>query len=185
MIQKIVEGVWKLALDSNVYYLEFCSTLIDTGNRSNHAQLKMWLSKVTELNKIRKVIFTHLHYDHVGNSDLFSNAKFFAGEQEIASMKKDALGTVLREDIYNRIKDIVLHPATDTEDLKVIETPGHTVGSICIWYEKEKILFSGDTIFDKGQGRTDLPTSVPEQMQTTILKLLELNHNILCPGHDY
>ena len=70
--------------------------------------------------------------------------------------------------------------------LTIISTPGHTRGSISIWYEEEKILFSGDTIFANGSyGRTDLPTSVPEELEKSISKLKEYKYEILCPGHDY
>lgn len=42
-------------------------------------------------------------------------------------------------------------------DLIVYHTPGHTEGSVCLYSEKERILFSGDTLFRRGIGRTDLP----------------------------
>ena len=82
--------------------------------------------------------------------------------------------------------NVELKPVQSFGDFEIIETPGHTVGSICILYKPDEVLFSGDTFFKNKQlGRTDLPTSVPEEMQKTVMKLLELNHKILCPGHDY
>jgi glyoxylase-like metal-dependent hydrolase (beta-lactamase superfamily II) len=79
-----------------------------------------------------------------------------------------------------------LHTAKDMGELYVIPTPGHTRGSICLWYAPEKILFSGDTLFyNKHIGRQDLPTSEPGQMQKSLMKLVHYNYKILCPGHDY
>jgi len=49
---------------------------------------------------------------------------------------------------------------------------------------KEKILFSGDTIFHRGTiGRTDLPTSLPKEMDKSLKKLAKYKYDILCPGH--
>ena len=185
-VKKISQNIWKIIGDSNVYFLDFEEKiLIDTGNRKDNALIKSFLTKLIPLEKINKVIFTHLHYDHVGNFDLFPNAEFFASVEAIEDLKKNPLATILKQDIAEKFKTIDLKPAEDCCGLKIINTPGHTRGGICIWYEKEKILFSGDTMFYKGLGRTDLPTSVPDEMHKTVMKLLELNHKILCPGHDY
>jgi glyoxylase-like metal-dependent hydrolase (beta-lactamase superfamily II) len=58
--------------------------------------------------------------------------------------------------------------------LKVIETPGHTPGSICLLNEKEKILFAGDTLFENGIGRTDFSYSNFKDMQESLAKLEEM-----------
>ena len=68
--------------------------------------------------------------------------------------------------------------------IKIVQTPGHTRGSLCFYIPKEKILFSGDTLFDNGIGRTDLPTSQSKKMQSSLNKLKKLNYKILCAGHD-
>jgi len=116
---------------------------------------------------------------------MFKNAKFYSSKQEIRDLAQNPQGCILNQDMAEKFRYVELGAAKDTQELKIINTPGHTRGSICIWYEKEKILFSGDTMFDRGLGRTDLPTSEPKEMQKTVIKLLRLNHKILCPGHDY
>ena len=69
-----------------------------------------------------------------------------------------------------------------TEKFKLINTPGHSKGSICILYED--ILFSGDTIFHNGIiGRTDLPGSSETEMQKSLEKLKLIKFKISCPGH--
>jgi len=185
MISKVTEGIWKISLDSNAYYLEFCQALIDAGNRADRQQFNQLITKIVEPGAVKRIIFTHLHYDHIGNFDLFPNASLFTSEKEIECWKKDPQGTILNDDLAEKFRNASLQPIESDEELEIISTPGHTAGSICIWYAKEKILFSGDTIFNKGLGRTDLPTSQQSKMHSTVMKLLNYNHKILCPGHDY
>lgn len=187
MLRKISQNVWKFSgYDSvNIYYLKNEGILIDAGNRADRQQIMQFLGKVIDFNEIKKVIFTHLHYDHCGNFDLFPNAEFFASQEEIDDFKKDSYGTVL-DKLHASKLSINLKPLPSVIDgLMVIKTQGHTRGSICLWYEKEKILFTGDTLFKHGYGRVDLPTSVPEQLEKSITKLAEYNYKILAPGHDY
>ncbi|MFA5108010.1 MAG: MBL fold metallo-hydrolase [Candidatus Micrarchaeia archaeon] len=68
-------------------------------------------------------------------------------------------------------------------DFEIINTPGHTRGSMCIFEPKTGILFSGDTKFaDGGYGRTDLGGS-DEQMSKSLKAIDKLPWKILCPGH--
>jgi glyoxylase-like metal-dependent hydrolase (beta-lactamase superfamily II) len=55
-------------------------------------------------------------------------------------------------------------------DIVVLETPGHTPGSVCFYSEKEGILFSGDTVFFDGVGRTDLPGGNEKKLRESIEK---------------
>lgn len=189
MINRIAPKVWKLNVDSNVYFLDLKEKIIiDTGPKVYKAIVKEELSKVIDLDKINKVIFTHLHYDHIGNFELFKKAKFYASKEEIALLKRNkiyAIGdpllaakfTIKLNPLKNSLKDFL--------GLKIINTPGHTKGSICLYYEKEKILFSGDTLFYNGFGRTDFPFSSPEKMEESLEKLRKIKYKILAPGHDY
>jgi hydroxyacylglutathione hydrolase len=70
-------------------------------------------------------------------------------------------------------------------ELKVITTPGHTPGGVCLWGEKEGILFSGDTLMRGGIGRTDFPGGSMEALLVSIRKkLLTLPpETIVYPGH--
>jgi hydroxyacylglutathione hydrolase len=196
MLKKISDKVWRLKLDSNMYFLDLDEKIIiDTGCRTKASILTMLLPKVVALDKIQKVIFTHLHYDHIGNADLFPNAEFFASKNEIKDYKENPEFTVLEADIMHKIVFLneKLKPLVNMDGLHIINTPGHTRGSICIFYEKEGVLFTGDTYFggnietgdDLCVGRTDLPTSAPEEMKKSLEKIRKLNAKIICPGHDY
>ncbi|MBT4541052.1 MBL fold metallo-hydrolase [Candidatus Woesearchaeota archaeon] len=200
MLKKIADKIWKLGLDSNLYFLDFDQKIIiDTGNRMKANVLKLLLPKIVLLEKIDKVIFTHLHYDHIGNTDMFPNAEFFASKQEIKDFKENPEFTVLDAEILARMKflDEKLKPLVNMNCLQIINTPGHTRGSVCLWYEKAKVLFTGDTYFggnietgiDLCVGRTDFPNSDDEEMKKSLTKLKKIidgnNDVIICSGHDY
>ena len=70
-------------------------------------------------------------------------------------------------------------------EFNIIHTPGHTKGSICIYCEKEKLLFSGDTLFRGTWGRTDLPTGGFEDIINSITKkwMILPDDTIIYPGH--
>jgi hydroxyacylglutathione hydrolase len=69
-------------------------------------------------------------------------------------------------------------------EMKVIHTPGHTPGSICLYVENEGILFSGDTLFAGTYGRTDFPYSSEEDMIKSLRKLSNLPKDVkVYPGH--
>lgn len=69
-------------------------------------------------------------------------------------------------------------------NLKIIHTPGHTPGSICLYDTNKKILFSGDTLFHNGVGRTDLGGN-EKQLKNSLKKIKKLEISKLCPGHEY
>jgi len=196
MLKKIANKVWKLDLDSNLYFLDIDHKIvIDTGDRFKRDSLQMLLPRIIAFDKVEKVILTHLHHDHIGNVDLFPNAKFFASKQEIKDFEENPEFSVLDVDILSKFKKagVKLNSVTNMDGLKIISTPGHTRGSICIFYEKEKVLFTGDTYFhgefDKKEtmciGRTDFPNSAPDEMKESLDKLNKIEFKYLCPGHDY
>ncbi len=187
VLQNISSNVWKLKANSNIYLIKLDrrAILVDAGDRAFRRDVEMFLAKMVDFDKIQKVFFTHLHFDHIGNFDLFRNAEFYASAREIEDLKRNKIETTLNTDISEKF-NINLKAFDKDMELKVIETPGHTRGSVCFWYEKEKLLFTGDTIFKKNiLGRTDLPTSIHEMMNESILKLLNYNFKKMCPGHDY
>lgn len=188
-VQKISSNVWKFTGTDNVnvYFVDMGENIvIDTGNRQDRHEILRFLGNLVDLKKVSKVIFTHLHYDHIGNFDIFPNAKFFASANEIKDFEGDRNDTVLNEDIVKKFS-VKLEPLPEKiGPFEIIETPGHTRGSVCVWYPEKKILFSGDTLFPKKHiGRTDFPTSAPYKMNDTLLKLLKYEFKILAPGHEY
>ena len=68
--------------------------------------------------------------------------------------------------------------------LRLLHTPGHTPGSVCLYDEANAVLFSGDTLFARGYGRTDLPGGSDREMYASLLRLFRLPEDVrVCPGH--
>lgn len=69
--------------------------------------------------------------------------------------------------------------------LKVISTPGHTIGSVCFYMEEEKVLISGDTLFEASVGRSDFPTGSSRQLIESIKTRLFVlpDDTDVFPGH--
>jgi glyoxylase-like metal-dependent hydrolase (beta-lactamase superfamily II) len=174
MIIPIKKNIWKLnleILDVSVYIVKIKgkTILIDTGAKENKEQLIGALKKISLTpEQIDTIILTHDHWDHIGNRFIFDKAKIYGHKKDFP--KKD----------FPEVKDIY---ELNIEEFKIIETPGHSKGSFCILYKD--VLFSGDTKFHNGIGRTDLSDSEPEKMQPSLNKLEKLDYKILCPGHDY
>jgi glyoxylase-like metal-dependent hydrolase (beta-lactamase superfamily II) len=183
-IKEIVKDVWIFpkgpGLSCNIYFLNIKEpTLIDLGYFDNSELLIKRLNSLgIKPEDIKRVIFTHVHYDHIGDPSLFPKAKFYANYDKIEYL------SVLDIKSYRKLKKIKLSPLSDIKDLEVIKTPGHSKGSICLWYKKEKIMFSGDTLFDNGiVGRTDLPDSKPNELDSSLDILSKYKVKHLCPGH--
>lgn len=71
-----------------------------------------------------------------------------------------------------------------TLKIVVIHTPGHSRGGISLFLEKEKVLFSGDTLFNRSIGRTDLPDSSFDDIMESLERLMTLpDETIVYPGH--
>ena len=84
----------------------------------------------------------------------------------------------------SRLQDEDLIHIGDLE-FKVLHTPGHTRGGICLYCEEEGLLFSGDTMFRGSWGRIDLPTASLEDIINSITNKLMLlpEETIVYPGH--
>ena len=68
--------------------------------------------------------------------------------------------------------------------LTILSTPGHTPGSVCFYFPEDKVLFSGDTLFKMGYGRTDLPGGDIQQLWHSLDLLLALPpETVVYPGH--
>jgi glyoxylase-like metal-dependent hydrolase (beta-lactamase superfamily II) len=188
-VKQVTDKIWKLPSMSNMYYLDLDKKIIvDALHRSDRRLVETFLSKVVDFEKVELVILTHFHTDHVGNFDMFPNAKILASKIEIEDFKNNPAGATVDADIAEKLLKANLHAIEDEQlpnGIEVIHTPGHTRGSISLWYPEQQVLFSGDTIFPAGIGRLDLPTSVPAEMQESLNKLTTYNFKILCAGHDY
>ncbi|MCQ2598211.1 MAG: MBL fold metallo-hydrolase [Treponema sp.] len=145
------------------------------------------------------VLLTHCHFDHISGilpiKQMFPKAKIVASsidapEVGYGMVNKTCLHGMGLEDLAETLQlqpkpDTLLHEGDDFYGWKVMITPGHTAGSMCLYNEGEKKLISGDTLFYSGYGRTDLPTGNDMEMQESLKRLgKEIPFNSdLYPGH--
>lgn len=150
------------------------------------------LEEVENFN-VKAILATHGHLDHVGQVGFLKeklNIPFYMN-------KKDEF--LINDDIFPGFAFMLKatkcpNPDFDIKEgdilkfgnleFKVIETPGHTPGSVCFFNEKEKILISGDTLFASSVGRVDLPGGNGEEMEKSLKKLMNLPQDtVVYPGH--
>ena len=135
-----------------------------------------------ELLKIKFIVNTHGHYDHVDGNCIMQK-KYVV---PICIHERDAY-FLERLENHDAATDILLEDGDNVlfgkVCLKVMHTPGHTMGCICLI--GSKVMFSGDTLFAESIGRTDFVESSPEDMNVTLQKLMSLPDNLLVyPGHE-
>ena len=133
--------------------------------------------------KIKKIILTHSHYDHIQKVDEFASkakADVYFHELEFSEIKKT---------IKNPAIKIIKLKNNDEIDIgkikiKVIHTPGHSPGAICLLFENK--LVTGDTLFVNAIGRTDLAGGDSIKLFESLQKLKKINDDVeIYPGHDY
>ena len=179
-----IEMISASPLDSNVYLINK-TVLIDTGMTADTVLRR--ISEKTDIASVTRIILTHGHFDHTGCAaeiKRLSGAELVVCRDEASCLTDDEISaaTVFGSAAPDLTPDVLCGegdriPAGknrdgDEEFLEVIHTPGHTAGCICLYFEKEKILFSGDTVFsDGGIGRTDFENSVPEKMNPSSTKV--------------
>jgi glyoxylase-like metal-dependent hydrolase (beta-lactamase superfamily II) len=169
-------------LCSNIYVIgRDTAFIIDTGVGNNVNPV--W-PQLEELNvgpeKLNGVVLTHAHHDHaMGVYIILQKAepKIFVHKhdsQHIASRLGSHLIKVKEGDIIK----------TELCPLKVIWTPGHTEGGMCLYNEDKKILFSGDTVFPGGNyGNYRGESGGLTAMIDSLRKLVELEVDVMMPGH--
>jgi len=183
-IKKIIVG----PLESNCYLFGDEATkeifVIDPGG--DYREIKSVIDKNGM--KPKAVINTHGHGDHIGANKEFGipvwihrlDADFLMDPSKNLS---GAFGFFLKTKTASRLvedKDIL---NIGKYSLEVIHTPGHTPGSICL--KAESVIFTGDTLFCEGIGRTDFAYGSEEDIMDSIKeKLFTLKDSyVIYPGH--
>ena len=169
--------------------------LFDTGGYNNKGALINALRNLKiDFKQVRKVLVTHLHFDHCMNVDLFPNATLYVGKREIdyaLSEEPDKVGDIFVPKPY--IREILRrHDVVEVKDgdklgnnVKVVELPGHTPG--CVGYLiNESIIFTGDALRNTHELIYKIPSLCfggEDAWRRSIEKITSIA-KVIIPGHE-
>lgn len=157
-------------------------------------QGKYIYDKLTEKGfTVDAILLTHGHFDHImGAKELrdLTDAKIYILEEDKVLIRDPYVNVSAQwAKKYTLEADEFLKDGQELtfgdKKCKVIATPGHTIGSCCFYFEEDKLLIAGDTLFYESVGRTDLPTGSMSKLQRSIQdKLMVLPEDVkVYPGH--
>lgn len=167
-------------LTSNVYVIgKEVITTVDAGSGAYYNRLEPdFKSLGLRISNVIQTIITHAHHDHAnGLIELvqLADPKIFVfhrdarylsglGEHRIVRLEE---GDIIRTELF---------------DLKIIHTPGHTEGSICLYDEEKKVIFTGDTVFPGGVFG-NFPPGEGRTIFMSLEKLTKIDVDIILAGH--
>ncbi len=145
--------------------------------------------------KVKYVVLTHCHFDHITAAEdvlEFTGAELVSCKNEAENLLNENVNMTGRfsKNVFKREADLYVSEGdvikSGDVSFKVIETPGHTSGGMCLYSEDEDVVFTGDTLFCQSIGRSDFPSGNFNDLMLSIKnKLLKLPPKTrVLPGHD-
>lgn len=140
--------------------------------------------------KIDLILITHSHPDHMEGAEVFKDktVRIAMGKEEERYLLKsgkmlfDMMGMPLpniRIDFYLKEGELRL----GSQDFRIYQSPGHSPGSLTVYWPDRKVLFTGDVVFLGGIGRTDFLEGNSKHLMDSIERLSRLDTELLLPGH--
>jgi glyoxylase-like metal-dependent hydrolase (beta-lactamase superfamily II) len=187
-----VHKVSGAAFDGNVYLiLDERPILVDAGMMA--APTLRNIKKLIDPQKIEMIVLTHCHHDHSGAAPELkaaTGARLLLSEKEVGAVGDDLASVAYlfgqqapQYEVDQTLKEGMVLDIGEWK-LEVMETPGHSQGSLCLYEPRAKVLFSGDTVFPDGNiGRTDMYGGSTSDLVASIERLTGLDVEIMYPGH--
>jgi len=144
--------------------------------------------------QVKQIVITHAHIDHVGGAMKLrarTGAPILLNENDYALLKMlgvQASWLGMKDPGKVEIESSLAHDQTlraGNLSANVLHTPGHTEGSVCLYFPAEKLLIAGDTLFARSIGRTDLPGGSFEKIMRSLhRRVMALpDDTAVVPGH--
>lgn len=155
------------------------------------------LLKALENKNVKYILLTHGHFDHISGAKAVkekTGAKTVIHKEDADCLKNESKSLFRLMNSASNSKQPVTSADILTENgslltfgnttIRVLHTPGHTKGGVCYIFEKERVIFSGDTLFRLSAGRTDFPdgNAREELMSLSDIAKLDGDFNVYC-GH--
>ena len=179
-------------LQTNCYFLveENGCLIIDPADDASFILEEIQRRKLN----LKAILATHGHFDHLlaaGEIQLSIKAPLyiFKEDQFLVDRLNQTAQHFLRYNPHSIIPKNILYLKEDEFKIlnfkfKIISTPGHTPGSCSFYFEKDNIIFTGDTLFKDAVGRTDLSYSSKIDLNKSLKKLFKLPEGtVVYPGH--
>ncbi len=187
---KILDGlygfIWQSPSENNCnsFFVDGAKKiLIDPGHRHLFQHVKRGLAQIeTTPEQVDVVLVTHGHPDHLEMVGSFGPPTRWAMSRIDYEFVMKYIGPHMEfpaPAFFLQEGDLVI----DDKTFRVVLTPGHSPGSVCLYWPEKKVLFTGDVVFSQSIGRTDLPGGSGKQLKESISRLAELDVEVLCPGH--
>ena len=179
-------------LENNTYFLhregEYDCILIDPAANGDHIVTRLREKGL----EIKAIFLTHAHFDHMMGMDgvkLVCDAPVYGGKKDAEAFADPALNEcgMINKNISVKLD----HEVSEGDEItvgsmkcRVMETPGHTKGGVCYYFEDDGIIFTGDTLFFESVGRTDFEGGSAADLKASLERLLKLpDETKVYPGH--
>ena len=195
---KLTDGVyayiWRGVFENNCnmyYFGDPFNILFDPG-LARHLDVRFNDLRNDKLDpeKIAYVFNTHSHPDHFEGSEHFmkKNVPVAMHREEIDFVNEvgPQFFSMMGMEFPELKFDMVLEEGPleiNGEELEVYHTPGHSPGSVCVYWKAKKALVCGDLVFRESVGRVDFPGGSAEKLKNSIEKISTLDIELLLPGH--
>jgi glyoxylase-like metal-dependent hydrolase (beta-lactamase superfamily II) len=178
--------IWRVHTQNNcnTYLIDGeLKILIDPGHRHLFAYVhKSLVALNISPDQIDVAIVTHGHPDHLEAVQGLGKATMFAMNEEEHRFISELAGQYLKIPeplFFLREGDLII----GEHSFEVIATPGHSPGSICLYWPEKKALFTGDLVFNQSIGRTDLPGGNGGMLKESLKRISGMDIDYLLCGH--